>query len=85
MRNKWETVVELPSWTADMAMAALVAGIDVTPDNGFTAEPTTVAMIVEAESHDRARRHVRDALEGCGVNVGIAAFRRPAPLPELSR
>jgi hypothetical protein len=84
MDNKWETVVELPGWTAEMAMAALDAGIEVTP-NGFTAEPTTVVMIVEAESRDRARRRVRDALEGSGVNVGIAAFRRPAPLPEVSR
>jgi hypothetical protein len=81
MTAKWQTVVELPAWTSEMALAALDAGIEVAPDNGFTNEPTTVAMVVEAESTDRARRHVRDMLEGCGVRVGIAAFRNPAQAP----
>jgi hypothetical protein len=56
MRTRWETVVELRAWTSDMALAALAAGIEVAPDNGFTDEPTTVAMVVEADSPDRARR-----------------------------
>jgi hypothetical protein len=80
MADRWETVVELPRWSSEMALAALDAGIEVAPDNGFTAEPTTVKMVVEAESRDRARRQVRDVLEGCGVRVGLAAFRPPAPL-----
>ena len=80
MTTKWETVVELPRWTSELALAALDAGIEIAPDNGFTAEPTTVAMVVEAESPDLARRYVRDMLDGCGVRVGIAAFRGPAPL-----
>jgi hypothetical protein len=71
-------VVELPAWTSEMASAAVDAGIEVTPNNGFTGEPTTVAMVVEAENPDRARRHVRDMLEDCGVRVGIAAFRIPS-------
>ena len=63
-----------------MGIAALDAGFEVTPDNGFTAQPTTVAMLVVAESSDLARRHVRDVLAGCGVNVGITAFRGPRPV-----
>jgi hypothetical protein len=78
MRTRWETVVELPAWTSDMALAALAAGIEVAPDNGFTDEPTSVAMVVEADGPDRARRHIRDMLADCGVRVGIAAFRNPA-------
>jgi hypothetical protein len=78
MTTRWESVVELPAWTSEMAIAAGDAGIEVTPDDGFTAEPTTVAMVVEAENPDRARRRVRDMLEDCGVRVGIAAFRHPS-------
>ena len=63
-----------------LALAAIDAGIEIAPDNGYTAEPTTVAMVVDAESPDLARRGVRDMLDGCGVRVGIAAFRHPAPI-----
>jgi hypothetical protein len=73
----FETVVNLPRWTAEMAFAATDAGIEVAPDDGFTDEPTTVAMALEAESSDEARRQMRDALETCGVSVELADFRGP--------
>ena len=63
------TVVELPRWTSELALAAIDAGIEIAPENGYTAEPTTVAMVVDAESPDLARRRVRDLLDGCGVRA----------------
>ena len=69
MGTKWMTVVELPRWTSELALAAIDAGIEIAPENGYTAEPTTVAMVVDAESPDLARRRVRDLLDGCGVRA----------------
>jgi hypothetical protein len=77
----FETVVRLPRWTSEMAFAAADAGIEVTADDGFTDERTTVAMVLEADSSDGARRRVRDTLDACGVSVGVEDFlgltRRP--------
>jgi hypothetical protein len=74
---RFETVVKLPRWTAEMAFAATDAGIDVAADDGFTDEPTTVAMVLEAASSDEAARRVRDALEACGESVELANVRGP--------
>jgi hypothetical protein len=73
----FETLVSLPRWTSEMAFAAADAGIQVAPDDGITDEPTTVAMVLEADTADGARRRVRDTLSACGVDVGIAQFRGP--------
>ena len=86
MATKWRTVVELPGWTPELALAALDAGIELIAENGFTAETTTVAMVVEAELPDLARRYVRDMLASCNVRVGIApAFRGPVPASDEPR
>jgi hypothetical protein len=77
----FETLVSLPRWTSEMAFAAADAGIEVAPDDGITDEPTTVAMVLEADSPDGARRRVRDTLYTCGVHVGIADFRGPTRRP----
>jgi hypothetical protein len=77
----FETLVSLPRWTSEMAFAAADARIEVAPDDGVTEEPTTVAMVLEADSQDAARRRVRNALHACGVNVEIADFRGPTRRP----
>jgi hypothetical protein len=78
---RFETLVSLPRWTSEMAFAAADAGIEVAPDDGFTDEPTTVAMVLEADSSDGARRQVRDMLDACGVSVDDADFRGPTRRP----
>ena len=77
----FETLVSLPRWTSEMEFAAADAGIEVAPDDGFTNEPTTVAMVLEANSPHAARRRVRDTLEACDVRVGIGDFRGPTRRP----
>ena len=77
----FETLVSLPRWTSEMDFAAADAGIEVTPDDGFTDEPTTVAMVVQADSPANARRRVRDTLKACDVKVEIGDFRGPTRRP----
>ena len=77
----FETLVSLPRWTSEMEFAAADAGIKVAPDDGFTDEPTTVAMVLEADSPDGARRRVRETLRACDVKVGIGDFRGPTRRP----
>ncbi len=77
----FETLVSLPRWTSEMDLAAADAGIEVTPDDGFTDEPTTVAMVLQAESPGNARRRVRDTLKACDVKVEIEDFRGPTRRP----
>ncbi len=78
---RFETLVSVPRWTSEMDIAAAEAGIEVAPDAGFTDEPTTVAMVLEADSPDGARRLVRDTLDSCDVRVGRADFRGPTRRP----
>jgi hypothetical protein len=77
----FETQVRLPRWTSEMALAAADAGIEVDADDRFTGEPTTVVMVLEADSSDGAKQRVRDTLDACGVSVEVADFlgttRRP--------
>jgi hypothetical protein len=77
----FETLVSLPRWTSEMDFAAADAGIEVTPDDGFTDEPTTVAMVLQADSPANARRRVRDTLKACDVKVEIGDFRGPTRRP----
>jgi hypothetical protein len=77
----FETLVSLPRWTPEMDFAAADAGIEVTPDDGFTDEPTTVAMVLQADSPANARRRVRDTLKACDVKVEIGDFRGPTRRP----
>jgi hypothetical protein len=77
----FETLVSLPRWTSEMDFAAADAGIEVTPDDGFTDEPTTVAMVLQADSPANARRRVRDTLKACDVRVEIGDFRGPTRRP----
>ena len=77
----FETLVRLPRWTSEMDFAAADAGIEVTPDDGFTDEPTTVAMVLQADSPANARRRVRDTLKACDVKVEIGDFRGPTRRP----
>jgi len=71
------TLVDEP----EMDFAAADAGIEVTPDDGFTDEPTTVAMVLQADSPANARRRVRDTLKACDVKVEIGDFRGPTRRP----
>ena len=77
----FEMLVNLPRWTTEMEFAAADAGIEVAPDDGFTNEPTTVAMVLEADSAHAATRRVRDTLDACDVSVGIGDFRGPTRRP----
>ena len=78
---RFETLVSVPRWTSEMDIAAAEAGIEVAPDDGFTDEPTTVAMVLEADSSDGARRRVRDTLNACDVSIGPGNFRGPTRRP----